>query len=75
MMELKELRETEGYTQRGLARLSGVNQATISKVEAGLTGNVTMDVVLRLAHALKVEPSTMFFMLAEVERNIAKGDE
>lgn len=74
-MELKELRETEGYTQRGLARLSGVNQATISKVEAGLTGNVTMDVVLRLAHALKVEPATLFFMLAEVERNIAKGDE
>lgn len=68
-MDLQSLREIEGLSQRGLAKKSGVNQATISKIEAGLTGNVTMDVVLRLAHALKTAPENMFQSLAEVERS------
>ena len=67
-MSFKELREVSGLSQRALARASGANQATISKIESGETGNVTIDVVLRLAYALKTAPETVFEMLADIER-------
>ena len=59
MKKVRDLRMARGLTQTQLAELAGVNQATVSKVERGET-NITMDKIVALAAALKVEPVELF---------------
>ena len=48
---IKNARMETGYSQRQLAKRSGVNQATISRAERGDT-NITMGTAMRLTKAL-----------------------
>lgn len=51
-----DLRKAAGLTQRQLAARSGVQQADISRIEAG-DANPTLATVAALAYALGAEPS------------------
>lgn len=54
-LRVKELREAEGWTQDQLAKISGVNQGTISKIERNKTGGIEFDNLERLARAFNVK--------------------
>ena len=51
-IRLKELREAKKWSQAELARRSRVPQPTISRIEAGETRSVNLDILERLADAL-----------------------
>jgi transcriptional regulator with XRE-family HTH domain len=51
---LKELREARGWSQRDLAAKAKVTAAYIAQLETGARKNPTMDILKRLAKALKV---------------------
>lgn len=59
MDNLARLRDARGLTQSQLAQMVGANQATISKIEKGV-GNPTLDMIQRIAGALRVHPSELF---------------
>lgn len=71
MEEVRRIREARGLTQAQLADRSGLNQATISKIERG-TANVTLDVILHIAEALGVQPFELFAQ-PELERRILEA--
>ena len=58
LTRLKEERQRRQLTQMELAKISGVNRTTITRLERGATraSPVTMS---KLARALKVKPSTL----------------
>jgi len=51
---LKKLRESKGFSQEKLARLSDVANNTIIKIEAGKNQNPTLDTLKKIAKALSV---------------------
>lgn len=53
-IRLRELREARDLTQSALSELSGVPQATISRIESG-TSAIDLGVLERLAVALDVD--------------------
>jgi transcriptional regulator with XRE-family HTH domain len=53
-IRLRETREAKGFTQAALARVSGVPQPTISRIERGTTA-IDLGVLERLADALEVD--------------------
>lgn len=59
MDNMERIRKARGLTQTQLAEAIGANQATISKIEKGL-GNPTLDMIQRIAAALKVHPALLF---------------
>ena len=58
-IRLEELREARGLSQAELARRSGVPQSTISRIEAGETGSITLGNLERLADALGVNAAVL----------------
>lgn len=58
-MTLKQARERKALTQAQLARLAGVEQQTISRIETGQTREPSHRVVLCVSKALGVEPSSI----------------
>lgn len=58
MQRLKNFREAQALSQRDLANVSGVAQATISLIERG-DRKVRPSTLRKLAEALGVEPSTL----------------
>lgn len=58
-LRLQELRERRKLSQAELARRSGVSQATISRIEAGMTKGVDLATLERLADALGVSPRSL----------------
>jgi putative transcriptional regulator len=56
---LREVRQAAGLSQLALADLAGVRQATISDLETGKTRRVDLDVLDRLARALRCEPGDL----------------
>jgi transcriptional regulator with XRE-family HTH domain len=65
---LKKLRDERKFSQVALARLVGVSQAQISRLEDGQQG-FRSDVVMRISKALKVRPWVLF--MTDVERAAA----
>lgn len=59
MDNLERLRESRGLTQTQLAEMVGSSQPNISKIEKGI-GNPTLDMIQRIAAALRVHPSQLF---------------
>jgi len=53
------LRRERGWTQHELARRSGVDQPTISRIENGITRGVGLGTIERLAQALGVSPHSL----------------
>lgn len=58
-LRLQELRERRKLSQAELARRSGVSQATVSRIEAGMTKGVDLATLERLADALGVSPRSL----------------
>jgi transcriptional regulator with XRE-family HTH domain len=54
-IRVEELREAKGWSQAELARRSGVPQPTISRIEAGESGSISLANLERLADALGVD--------------------
>ena len=52
---LKRLREKRGMTQEQLAAKVGVSQTYIAKLESGAKTNPSLDLLKKLAKALKVK--------------------
>ena len=59
MDKLANIRSARKFTQQKLADAIGANQATISKIEKG-DGNPTLDLITKIAAALRVHPSDLF---------------
>ena len=59
MDNLASIREARGLTQEDLSDLTGFSQSYISKIEAG-KANPSLDTILKIAKALKAEPSELF---------------
>ena len=58
---IKRLRANRGLTQDALSEKVEINPKYLSNIERGKE-NPTIDTLLRLAHALKVEPWEMFMV-------------
>lgn len=58
---LKEARKRRGLTQEQLEKLSGIEQAVISRYERGAVGNPSFETVVKLADALKIDPRALRF--------------
>ena len=58
-VRLRPVRLAKGWTQGELARRSGVDQSTISRIENGLTRGVGLGIVERLAYALGRNPRSL----------------
>jgi transcriptional regulator with XRE-family HTH domain len=58
-LRLKEFREGKGLSQAELARRSGVSQSTISRIEAGETGGISLANLEGLADALGVNAALL----------------
>ncbi len=54
-LRIKELRTAKGWSQRQLAQVAEVRQATVSHLESGNVQTVDLSVLERLAKALKVD--------------------
>jgi transcriptional regulator with XRE-family HTH domain len=59
LLNIRRLRLSRNLSQVQLAELAGVTQATVSRVERGEM-NITMDKIVALAAALRLEPVELF---------------
>ena len=59
IVRLREWRERRGYSLRELGERSGVNFATLSRIEAGKL-SPTVGVLVKLAKALDIHPADFF---------------
>ena len=62
---IKEIREAKGLTQGQLAGFTGLSEAYLSRVECGEKG-ASLDVLTRLAEALKIKPSEIMRRIEDV---------
>lgn len=53
-MKLKQIRQSTGLTQVALAKKANMKQPYLARLESGAETNPTLDVLRRLAKALKV---------------------
>jgi transcriptional regulator with XRE-family HTH domain len=58
-MELKKYRRIAGLTQGQLAKKSGVHVTLISRLERGQRRTASYESIVRLAHALNLEPEEL----------------
>lgn len=58
-LRVRELRKARGWTQVDLAHRAGVNQGTISRIEAGVTRGIDLDTLEKLARAFGVSPARL----------------
>ena len=56
---IKELREASGITRTELAKRANVTRAYVSALESGSRDNPSLDVLRRLANALKTDVSEL----------------
>lgn len=66
-MTLRAARELRGHTQEELAELADVDQATVSRLEAGVRTNPANATVTRLELALKLQRGTLVFGAVDTE--------
>jgi len=64
---LRELRTERSLTQEQLAELAGVDRNYIGQIERG-ERNVALVNIVRIAHALKVQPSDLLISVADVAK-------
>lgn len=55
-LRVRELREALGLTQAELAARAGIRRATVNRIENAHVAAVDLDVLEKLADALRVEP-------------------
>ena len=67
-LRVREMRETLGWSQRELARRSGVRHATISEAERGRSINLTT--LEKLADALDIDAAVLIVHHRGLERTV-----
>lgn len=68
-MNFRALREHAGITQYRLAKLSGVEQTTISQLELGKVRDPRWSTISALATALNASPGTVAKAIAETTKH------
>jgi transcriptional regulator with XRE-family HTH domain len=68
VLRIRELREALGLTQAELAERAGVRRATVNRIENARVTAVDLEVLEKLADALRVEPGFI------VVRSLAASD-
>lgn len=63
-VRIKALRKLQGWSQERLAEQAGISTQYVSNIERGKE-NPTLDLLLRLAEALRVSPAELFDFEAE----------
>lgn len=63
---LRELRLAATLSQEELAHKAGVDRTYVSSCERGHR-NLTLEVIVKFAHALRVKPSTLLSKLDDIE--------
>lgn len=58
---VKEIREAKNLTQEELEQRSGISRQTISAIENGKAGNVTVGTLKALANGLETTIGELFF--------------
>jgi len=66
-MELRTARRIARLTQKQLAKLAGVDDSLISRLERGERGKLRYESAVRIARALNVEPHEIFHVPLEDE--------
>lgn len=56
VLRIRELREALGLTQAELAERAGVRRATVNRIENARVSAIDLEVLDKLASALRVEP-------------------
>ena len=64
---LKELRKAKDLSQMDLARASGIHNVQISKLERGITKEITGSTLRALCEALGVSPKYILGMTDDIE--------
>jgi len=59
VLNLRKLRKDAGLTQLDLADMAGTRQATISGLESGRTRQINLDLLDRIAGALKCKSTDL----------------
>jgi transcriptional regulator with XRE-family HTH domain len=73
-MELKKYRRIAGLTQGQLAKKSGVHVTLISRLERGQRRTASYESIVRLAHALNLEPEELLPVEIGSEPMLAPAD-
>lgn len=71
VLRLGELRKTAGLTQMELARRTGIDQPTISRLEQGRRNMLSLDTIDRLCVVLGCEPGDL--LVREGKRDKGRG--
>lgn len=61
-------REAQGLSKNALATKAGLNQSVISRLEAGIAQNPTVDSLLRIAFALDLDLGSLLTKATNVHR-------
>lgn len=69
-VELRELRQKAGLSQRELAAKAGVRHAAISHIETRKAQRIDLDLLERLCRALGVEPGIMLRMTPRLRQRL-----
>ncbi len=59
-LRVREIRDAIGWSQDRLADEAGVTQATVSRIERGESSSIDLDVLDKIARALRVDPAVLF---------------
>jgi transcriptional regulator with XRE-family HTH domain len=70
---LRSLREARGLTQSQLARRARVHIKWLARIETGKRSNMTLEMLLRLAAGLRVEPAELLPPRARVKQLSAEA--
>lgn len=66
-MNLRQMRESAGFTQEAIAALTGLDQTTVSQIETGKVKNPQYSTVSKLAKALGTTTDEIAAAIAATE--------
>ena len=67
-LRLKELRQAKGITQVELAERAEIDQARISRLEAGEGRSIGLDALARLCEALNCQPGDLLVQVGRKQK-------
>jgi transcriptional regulator with XRE-family HTH domain len=68
MKNMATIREAKNLTQEQLSEMTELGQSYLSKIEKGMA-NPTLETIIKIATALKVEPAELF-ELPELQKRV-----
>lgn len=74
-MKLREIRAMRGLSGRQLAKLAGIDNSQLARIEKGYKPNVTVKTIMGLARALDVPEETMFTVMMDEFLSTDMGQE